>query len=75
MEIPVYLFAGFLDAGKTRFINNILADGFALEDRTLLICCEEGETEYDSRVLHNVTVVNVEDEEDLTRAFLLECEK
>lgn len=72
-EIPVYLFAGFLDAGKTRFINNILADGFARDDRTLLICCEEGETEYDPKVLKNVTVLTVEDEEDLTRSFLEQC--
>ena len=35
---PVYLIAGFLDSGKTSFINGILSDGFALEDRTLLLC-------------------------------------
>ena len=44
MDIPVYLITGFLDAGKTDFINGILKDGFAAEDRTLLLCCEEGET-------------------------------
>lgn len=49
MDIPVYLITGFLDAGKTDFINGILKDGFASEDRTLLLCCEEGETEYDPR--------------------------
>ena len=75
-EIPVYLFAGFLDAGKTRFINNILADGFADGERTLLLCCEEGESEYETRLLKkNVTVLTVEDEEDLTRSFLDECEE
>ena len=42
MDIPVYLITGFLDAGKTDFINGILKDGFAAEDRTLLLCCEEG---------------------------------
>ena len=47
MDIPVYLIAGFLDAGKTEFINGILRDGFAAEDRTLLLCCEEGENGYD----------------------------
>ena len=31
MDIPVYLVAGFLDAGKTNFINGILEDGFARE--------------------------------------------
>ena len=33
MDIPVYLVAGFLDAGKTNFINGILEDGFAREDK------------------------------------------
>lgn len=75
MEIPVYLFAGLLDAGKTRFINNILSDGFAAEERTLLLCCEEGEIEYDPKVLKNVTALTVEDEQELTRAFLEECER
>ena len=75
MDIPVYLFAGFLDGGKTTFINGILRDGFASQDRTLLICCEEGTEEYDPKVLRNVTVVNVEEEKDLTRDFLKRCEK
>ena len=57
---PVYLIAGFLDSGKTSFINGILSDGFALEDRTLLLQCEEGEVEYDPKVLRNVTVVPVD---------------
>ena len=35
-DIPVYLVAGFLDAGKTNFINGILEDGFAR--RTGLSC-------------------------------------
>ncbi len=75
MDIPVYLIAGFLDAGKTNFINGILMDGFAREDKTLLICCEEGDEEYDERVLKNVTVVTVDDEEDLTQEFCRKMEK
>ena len=75
MEIPVYLFAGFLDSGKTTFINGILQDGFARDDKTLLICCEEGVEEYLSSALDNVTVVTVEDEAQLTREFLQNCEK
>ena len=68
---PVYMVAGFLDSGKTSFINGILSDGFAREDRTLLLCCEEGETEYDPKALGNVTVVTVDDQETLTPEFLL----
>ena len=75
MDIPVYLVAGFLDSGKTDFINGILEDGFANGQRTLLICCEEGELEYNPAALKDVTVVTVEDEADLTCSFLKECEK
>ena len=75
MDIPVYLIAGFLDGGKTNFINGILEDGFARQDRTLLICCEEGEEEYNPRALDNVTVVTVEDEADLKCSWLKELEK
>ena len=58
-DIPVYLVTGFLDAGKTNFINGILEDGFARQERTLLICCEEGEETY--HALENVTVVTAEE--------------
>ncbi len=75
MDIPVYLVAGFLDSGKTNFINGILEDGFAREDKTLLICCEEGDEEYEKKALDNVTVVTVDDEDDLTLAFCKELEK
>ena len=68
MDIPVYLVAGFLDSGKTNFINGILEDGFAREDKTLLICCEEGDEEYEKKALDNVTVVTVDDEDELTLA-------
>lgn len=75
MDIPVYLVSGFLDAGKTKFINGILEDGFAREERTLLVCCEEGEEEYEKNALDNVTVLHIEDEESLTCSFLKQCEK
>ena len=74
-DIPVYLIAGFLDGGKTDFINGILQDGFAIEDKTLLLCCEEGELEYDPNVLHNVTVIAIDEEEDLKCSYLKELEK
>ncbi len=74
MDIPVYLVAGFLDGGKTNFINGILEDGFARQDRTLLICCEEGEEEYNPRALDNVTVVTVDEEADLKCSWLKELQ-
>ena len=75
MDIPVYLIAGFLDAGKTNFINGILQDGFARDDRTLLICCEEGEEEYDVKALSNVFTYTIEDPEDMTPELFKKLEK
>lgn len=50
IEIPVYLFTGFLEAGKTRFIQETLEDArFNAGERTLLLLCEEGEEEYAPR--------------------------
>ncbi len=75
MDIPVYLVAGFLDSGKTNFINGVLEDGFARQDKTLLLRCEEGEEEYNPQALDNVTVVDIEDEVGLTCSRMKELEK
>jgi len=49
MEIPVYLFSGFLESGKTKFIQETLEDKrFHKKERTLVLVCEEGVEEYDS---------------------------
>ena len=46
-DIPVYLFTGFLESGKTKFIQETLEDKrFCKGERTLLLVCEEGEEEY-----------------------------
>lgn len=48
MPVPVYAFSGFLEAGKTKFIQETLCDErFNAGERTLLLLCEEGEEEYD----------------------------
>ncbi|MBE6947100.1 MAG: hypothetical protein E7454_02455 [Ruminococcaceae bacterium] len=47
-QIPVYVFTGFLDAGKTKFIQETLEDPrFNAGERTLLLVFEEGEEEFD----------------------------
>ena len=47
-EIPVYLFLGFLESGKTTFIQETMEDErFDSGERTLLLVCEEGVEEYD----------------------------
>lgn len=46
-EIPVYLFLGFLESGKTKFIQETFEDErFDSGEKTLLLVCEEGEKEY-----------------------------
>lgn len=72
-EIPVYLFTGFLDSGKTTFIQETLEDpAFNDGQRTLLLVCEEGEEDYKpiKYAASNVKKVVIEDEEELTGAFL-----
>ena len=52
MDIPVYLFTGFLEAGKTRFLQETLCDKSFFDNRrekTLVIQCEEGEEELDPK--------------------------
>ena len=47
-QLPVYVFTGFLDSGKTKFIQETLEDPrFNAGERTLLLIFEEGEEEYD----------------------------
>ncbi len=47
-EIPVYLITGFLEAGKTSFLQQTLSDPqFYAGERTLVLLCEEGEEELD----------------------------
>ena len=75
MDIPVYVVAGFLDGGKTNFINGILQDGFAKKDKTLLICCEEGDEEYDVSAMENVVVAMVDEAGDFTKDALRKLEK
>ena len=68
-EVPVYLFTGFLEAGKTKFIQETLEDKrFCNGERTLLLVCEEGEEEYapDQFADKSVFIRVVEDEGELT---------
>ena len=69
MEVCVYLFTGFLDSGKTRFITETMQDpNFNDGERKyLIIQCEEGEEELDPEVLgDNVKVVTFDDESLIT---------
>lgn len=72
-EIPVYLFTGFLDSGKTTFIQGTLEDpAFNNGEKTLMLLCEEGEAELNpvKFPFNNVEIVVIDDEEELDEGFL-----
>ena len=77
-QIPVYLFVGQLESGKTKFIQETMEDpNFDSGDKTLLLVCEEGELEYDpSRfAFGGVHVAQIEDKSELTPENLTALEK
>ena len=67
-QIPVYSFTGFLDSGKTKFIQETLEDPrFNAGERTLLLVFEEGEEEYDfSAYPHQNVYLEVLDQQTVT---------
>ena len=68
VQIPVYVFTGFLDSGKTKFIQETLEDPrFNSGERTLLLVFEEGEEEYDfSSYPHQNVYLEVLDQQIVT---------
>ncbi len=71
--MPVYLFTGFLESGKTKFIQETLEDKrFCNKEKTLLLVCEEGEEEYAPEQFATDTVVIrvLEGQEQLTNENL-----
>ena len=72
-DVPVYLFTGFLEGGKTKFIQETLEDRrFCNGEKTLLLVCEEGEEEYapEQFASDTVQIRVVEEQKDLTRENL-----
>ena len=67
-QIPVYVFTGFLDSGKTKFIQETLEDErFNAGERTLLLVFEEGEEEFDiSSYPHQNVYIEVLDQQSVT---------
>lgn len=78
MEIPVYLFTGFLESGKTTFIKTALFDeNFTEGEKTLLIVCEEGLEEFDELKIKkaNAAMVKIESKEQCTPAYFKALEE
>ncbi|MBR2916707.1 MAG: GTPase [Clostridia bacterium] len=72
--VPVFLINGFLESGKTSFINNaILSDPEVKKSRTLIILCEEGEVE--PKEQKNLFVYRVDGRDFLTESLLSNLRK
>lgn len=72
--IPVYLFLGFLEAGKTRFIQETISNKrFGLNENILLVMCEEGIDEYDLSQFSgkSIKLHAIEDKSELDADLLL----
>ncbi len=76
-EVPVYLFTGFLESGKTSFIQETLEDNrFNQGQNILLLTCEEGEEEYDFSKFPNDHVFKEDfgDSDQITTEYLTSLE-
>ena len=77
-ETPVYLFLGFLESGKTKFIQETLEDPrFMTGEKPLLLVCEEGEEEYETIKFagaESVELVVLDEKDQLTEAYLTELQ-
>lgn len=70
---PVFLINGFLDGGKTSFINfTISEEYFHIDGNTLLVVCEDGEVSYDEKLLKKEHIIRkqIGDIEDLSKEQL-----
>ena len=75
MKTRIYLFTGFLDSGKTSFINDtITTTDFCEGEKSLLIVSEQGEVEYNQEEIEacNCDLVYVNSEDEWTYEFFEE---
>lgn len=78
MKLPVYLFTGFLEGGKTHIIQESLNDeNFNSGEKTLVLMCEEGIEELDPSQFwgQNVRIEYIDDEEKITKENLIALTK
>lgn len=74
VEVPIFIVNGLLESGKTTLIKEIIENNVSYQaGTTLLVVCEEGETEYEERWLkeYEVQIAYVSKEADLTPEFLM----
>lgn len=76
-KIPVYIFNGFLESGKTSFVREIMSDpNFAEGEKTLFIQCEEGIEEFSDAEKEKFNLVSaaIESPEDVSPAAFKKLE-
>ncbi|MBQ7369065.1 MAG: GTPase [Clostridia bacterium] len=77
-ETPVYLFLGFLESGKTKFIQETLQyPRFSTGEKTLLLVTEEGELEYEPENFANAETVEIavlDSKEQLNEEYLTQLQ-
>lgn len=66
-KIPVYLFTGLLESGKTTFIKKKLQDeNFNSGENTLIIVCETGIEEYNIKN-DNIKIIYIDDQKKINK--------
>lgn len=80
MSIPVYLFTGFLESGKTTFIQETMQDPeFCNGEKTLILLCEDGECEYEPQTFagggEGIFLLPIDAPENLTTQTLKDFQK
>ncbi len=78
MKTRIYLFTGFLDSGKSSFINDtITTTDFCKDEKSLLVVSEQGEKEYNQEELEsfNCDIVYISKEEDWNKDYLEQLDK
>ena len=78
VRLPVYLFTGFLEGGKTHIIQESMEDQkFNSSEKTLILVCEQGVDEYDFSRFYgrNVYFETIENEEDFNKGNLIAISK
>ena len=78
MKTRIYLFTGFLDSGKTTFIQDtLISTDFCEGEKSLLIVSEQGEVEYSQEEIETVNcdIVYVTNEDEWSYEFFEELKK
>lgn len=72
-DVPVYILTGFLESGKTTFLERLLASpDFITGEKTIILLCESGIEEIEDNLLkfNNAIIINVESEENFSSELL-----